>query len=270
MKKILLVGCGHMGNALLTSWLKSKKYEITIIDPLKYKILKKNFSNKKIKVFKSLHNLGKSTNFEFIIFAIKPNDLNQALFDFSLFNFKKSINIISIVAGKKIELFEKNFNNIKNIYRIMPNMPALIGESMNCIVSSKKANLINKKEVEKLFSYSGKTIFLKNEDQIDMSTAISGSGPGFVFNIIDAMEKAAINLGFDRKIAKILVTQTFKGSINLLLKKDVTAQKLVNTVATKGGTTEAGLQVMKIRKLHQTFTELVKASYKKAKHQGKN
>ena len=79
-------------------------------------------------------------------------------------------------------------------------------------------NITKKKEVIKLFSYSGKHSIFKNENQIDMATAISGSGPGYVFNLIDAMEKAAIKLGFKKNIAKILVHQTFKGSINLLLK----------------------------------------------------
>ena len=148
-------------------------------------------------------------------------------------------------------------------------MPALIGQSMNCIVSNKKANILKKKDVSKLFEYSGKTIFLQNENQIDMATAISGSGPGFVFNLIDAFEKAAINLGFKKNIAKTLVLETFKGSINLLDINKMSADKLVNTVATKGGTTEAGLKIMNINKIHKIFKDLAKASYKKAKNQGK-
>ena len=140
---------------------------------------------------------------------------------------------------------------------------------MNCIVSNKKANISKKKDVTKLFEYSGKTIFLQNENQIDMATAISGSGPGFVFNLIDAFEKGAINLGFKKNIAKTLVLETFKGSINLLDINKMSADKLVNTVATKGGTTEAGLKIMKINKIHKIFRDLARASYKKAKNQGK-
>ena len=102
-----------------------------------------------------------------------------------------------------------------------------------------------------------------------MATAISGSGPGFVFNLIDAMEKAAISLGFKRYIARLLVIQTFKGSIDLLLKNEMTAQELVKAVATKGGTTEAGLKVMNKNKIHKIFKDLTKASYKKTKNQGK-
>ena len=72
-------------------------------------------------------------------------------------------------------------------------MPASIGQSMNCVVSSKESSKSIKDKVYKLLSYSGKTIFLQNENQIDMATAISGSGPGFIFNLIDALERAAIN-----------------------------------------------------------------------------
>ena len=82
------------------------------------------------------------------------------------------------------------------------------------------------------------------------------------------MEKAAINLGFNKNIATILVHQTFKGSINLLLENKMTAKELVNTVATKGGTTEAGLKIMKKNKIHKIFKDLTKSSYKKAKDQG--
>ena len=83
------------------------------------------------------------------------------------------------------------------------------------------------------------------------------------------MEKAAVKLGFDKKTAKTIVLQTFKGSINLLLKNDLNAYELVKTVATKGGTTEAGLKIMKKNKIHNVFNDLTKAAYKKAKDHGK-
>ena len=106
-----------------------------------------------------------------------------------------------------------------------------------------------------------------NENQIDMATAVSGSGPGFVFNIINAMEKAACELGFSKKTSKFLVNHTFKGSINLLFHKNVAAEKLVKTVATKGGTTEAGIKVMNSNNLNNIFVKVLVSSYKKAKKQ---
>ncbi len=271
MKKILIIGCGHMGGALLKSWLNSNKYLITVVDPFKYKLLKKKYINKHVTIYKNINFLKKDSNvkFNFIIFATKPLDLNKATSEISSYNIDKKTKIVSVVAGKKIKSLEKSFKNLNNIFRVMPNMPASIGQSMNCIVSKSIVDSKDINQVVKLFSYSGKTIILKNENEIDMTTAVSGSGPGFVFNIIDAMENAAIDLGFNKEVAKILVTETFKGSINLLLNNKYSAKELVNTVATKGGTTEAGLKVMYERKMHQIFKEVTRESYKKAKAQGK-
>ena len=269
MKEILLIGCGHMGNALLNSWIGVNQYSFTVIDSYKYKFLKKKYSNKKIKIKKSILELKNLKNFYFIILAVKPVDLNSVLIQLNNLEINKNISLISVIAGKKITSIKNKIGISKNIFRVMPNMPASIGESMNCIVSSKKTNVLKKKEVIKLFSYSGKTLFFNNEDQIDRVTAISGSGPGFIFNLIDAFEKAAVKLGFTKEIAKILVEQTFKGSIDLLINNNISAQDLVKMVATKGGTTEAGLKIMNKNNLHKTFVELTKQSYKKAKIQGK-
>ncbi len=269
MKKILLIGCGHMGKALLSSWLNSKQYHITVVDPIKFKFLKNIYKNKKVKVKSSISNLDKSINFNFIIFATRPNELNKAMDELLNININNKTSLISVVAGKKINIFQKKFKFLNNFFRVMPNMSATVNESMNCIVTNRSSSKIKKNEVLKLFSYSGKTMFLNNEDQIDMTTAITGSGPGFIFNLIDAMEEAAINLGFKKNIANTLVLQTFKGSIDLILNKKISAKELVKTVATKGGTTEAGLKIMKKNNIHRTFVDLTKAAYKKAKQQGK-
>tara|TARA_Y100001970_G_C14053268_1_gene760121 strand:- start:242 stop:1066 length:825 start_codon:yes stop_codon:yes gene_type:complete len=270
MKKILLVGCGHMGGALANAWIKSAKYSLTVVDPVKFKKIKNKNNKTKTIYIKSVSEIESFTNFDFIIVAIKPIDLNSLLLELEKFKFNRKTSFISVISGKKISLFQKKLKNINNFFRVMPNMPASISESMNCIVSSKGTSKFNKIEVKKLFALTGKSIFLNNENQIDMATAISGSGPGFVFNIIDAMEKAAIKLGFNRITSKTIVHQTFKGSINLLLQGNKSAESLVKTVATKGGTTEAGLKVMKKNNIHKVFISLVNASYKRAKQQGSN
>ena len=269
MKRILLIGCGHMGSALLKSWKETKKYQLYVVDPIKYKNIKKKYKSDFIKTFKSMSMLPTNINYNFVVLATKPKDLDRALDDLVKIKLKNNTSIISVIAGKKLKVFQNKFKYINNFFRVMPNMPASIGESMNCIVHNNQINKIKINEIKQLFTYSGKTIFFKNENQIDMATAISGSGPGFVFNLIDAMEKAATNLGFKKNVAKILVTQTFRGSINLLLNNNLSAQDLVKIVATKGGTTEAGLKVMDNNKIHSIFIKLVKASYKKAQNQGK-
>ena len=269
MQKILVIGCGHMGSALVDSWIKSKKYSLTIIDPNKRNSLKKKYNMVNVSIQKNISNIEKNKIFDFIIFAIKPLDLKNTLDDISNIKIGKHASVISVIAGKKLNLFKKKIKSTNNFFRVMPNMPASIGKSMNCIVASRKIDRKKIKQVLDLFNYSGKTLLLENENQIDMATAISGSGPGFVFNLIDCMEHSAVKLGFKKSVAKILVSQTFKGSIDLLSKNKLSAKKLVNTVATKGGTTEAGLKIMNKYKIHKIFNELTNASYKRAKAQGK-
>lgn len=268
MKNLLLVGCGHMGNALLRSWLNSKNYNIIVVDNEKYNSLNKKYRNK-IYVSKSVALLKSLKKIDCIILAVRPGDLNNVLNELSVFSFKSNISLVSIVAGKRIEFMRKKLKNIKNFFRVMPNLPASIGQSMNCIVSNQNVDISRKSKVFELFAYSGETLFLKNENEIDMATAISGSGPGFVFNLIDAMEESAEKLGFKKNISKILVSQTFKGSINLYLKSNSSAKYLVDQVSTKGGTTEAGIKIMNNFKFHKGFKELTKSAYQRAKKQGK-
>ena len=215
MKKVLLIGCGHMGSALLSSWNESKQYQLHVVDPIKYNFIKKKYKSKFIKTFKSVLLLPINTDYDFVVIATRPIDLDNALKALLKINLKNNISLVSVIAGKKLKIFQKKLKNIKNFFRVMPNMPASVGQSMNCIVHNKKINKIKINEVKKLFSYSGKTIFFKNENEIDMATAISGSGPGFVFNLIDAMENAATNIGFKKDESKILISQTFIESINL-------------------------------------------------------
>ena len=257
-----------MGSALLESWVNSKNYKLIVVDPVKHKSLNLKFKNKKINFLKSISNVANFKQFDFVVLATKPIDLNKVLDELSNIKFEKKITMVSVIAGKKINQFKKKLKHINNFVRVMPNMPASIGESMNCVVSNDKKNKTKLNEVIKLFSYSGITILLESEKLLDMATAISGSGPGYVFNLIDAMEKAAVKLGFTKKIANKMVTQTFKGSINLLIKNNLSAEKLVKTVATKGGTTEAGLNIMKKNNLHKIFIDLTRASYNRAKDQG--
>ena len=267
MQKIILIGCGHMGHALLNSML-NKKNLISIVDPKSYADLKKKIKNKKINIYKSLENISDLSTYDFIIFAVRPSELRSVFKELTNFSIKANAIVISVIAGKKIAIFKNNIPKVKKIVRVMPNMPALIGQGMNCMASNKFISKKDKREIESLFEKSGIVIWLRNENEIDMATAVSGSGPGFVFNIVDAMINSAKKLGFTNNVSKTLVYQTFKGSLDLLVQSKLEAYELVEKVATKGGTTEAGLKVMKQKKIHNIFSNVIKSSYERAKKQG--
>ncbi len=268
MKKILLIGCGHMGHALLNS-MHDKKNAISVVDPKNFINLKKVFKNKKLNIYKSLNNINNFIKYDFIIFAVRPAELSSVFKELNNFNINKNCIIISVIAGKKIDIFKNNIKKIKKVVRVMPNMPTIIGQGMNCMTPNNFITKKDKIETERLFKNSGISIWLSNEDEIDMATAVSGSGPGFVFNLVDAMITSSKNLGFSHDVSKILVYQTFKGSVDLLIQSKSEAYKFVQKVATKGGTTEAGLKIMKQKKIHNIFNKVVKSSYEQAKKQGK-
>ena len=151
MNKVLLVGCGHMGSALLNEWINLKSHSLTVVDPLSYNSLRKKYYKSKLRFFDKTPNQYEIKKFDIIIFAIKPQIAKKVLSEYRNFEFKKNILIVSIVAGKKISFFKKNIKNAIQIVRVMPNMPALIGEGVSCLVSNKSTSKNNKKIINKLF-----------------------------------------------------------------------------------------------------------------------
>ena len=269
MNKILLIGCGHMGSALLKSWSSNTNFSFIVVDPNQYKGINKKFKTK-VQAYKSIYEVKDSKKIDIVIFAVKPQVIEDVMKDFKNFNFKTKAIFMSIIAGKKINFFKKYILKPSQFIRVMPNMPSLINQGMTCLFADKKVSNKNKKIVDKMFLNLGQTLWLKKESDINKVTAISGSGPGYVFLLIDAFEKAAIKLKLGEKETKKLIHQTFLGSILLLLKEKKPSSLLANNIAIKGGTTEAGLKQFKNKKiLHDIFNKVVKAAYKKSIQLGK-
>jgi len=270
MTKVLLIGCGHMGSALLSAWVNLKSYSISVVDPINYNKIQKKYSKIKIEVFEKTPNQNQIKKFDIIIFAVKPQITKQVISEYQDFKFKKNSVIGSIVAGKKISFFKNNIKNAIQIVRVMPNMPALIGQGVSCLVSNKDFSKRNKKIIEELFVKVGKIIWLLNEREIDMATAISGSGPGYIFTLIHAFEKASQQIGFSKKISREMVLSTLIGSLNLMKKTNEEPLDLANSIAVKGGTTEAGIKVLKKYNTNKIIYKTFLAAYIRATKLGKN
>ena len=268
MSKILLVGCGHMGSALLNAWIDLKPYSFAVIDPFNYDKLKQKYK-KKIRLFKKIPNQSEIKKYDIIIFAIKPQVAKKVVSQYQNFEFKKNSVIASIIAGKKISFFKKNIKNAIQIVRVMPNMPALIGEGFTCLVSNKKVSKNNKKTINDFFLKVGKTIWLKSEIEIDKATAISGSGPGYVFTLIAAFEKASQQIGFSKSISREMVLSTILGSVKLMQKTKKEPSDLADSIAVKGGTTEAGIKILQKNKPYKIMYSTFLAAYQKASKLGK-
>lgn len=269
MNKVLLIGCGHMGSALIDAWLDLKSYSFDIVDPFNFKILHKKYLKNKIMIFNQTPTQGEIKKYDIIIFAIKPQVANKVIAQYTNFEFKKNSVIISVIAGKKILFFKRNIKNAMQLVRVMPNMPALINEGISCLIGSKNFSKSNQKKINRLFLKVGETIWLNNERQIDMATAVSGSGPGYIFTLIDAFEKASNKIGFSKKTSRTLILSTLLGSAKLMQQTNKKPDYLANSIAVRGGTTEAGIDVLKKNNINKIIYNTFLAAFKKASKLGK-
>ena len=263
MYKILLVGAGHMGSALLSGWINSKIKNITVIDPIK----KKNFSN--VKFYQNLSKIKNLKDFDIIFFAVTPQIINKAIKPYKLLDLKGKL-VISIIAGKKINFFTKELGKNVKIIRAMPNLPALVGKGVTCLYTRNKIDLKIKRYVEKLFKSVGKTYWLNNEKNIDKITAVSGSGPAYYFYFIEGLARAGKNIGLNRDFAYELSKETAIGAIRLLEKSNQNAGFLRKKIAIKGGTTEAGINTLrKNLNMHKVINQGVQSAFNRSIELGK-
>lgn len=173
-----------------------------------------------------------------IILAVKPQDALSIYPVIQPYVNDQKI-IVSIMAGVKMSSIQEHTGGDK-IVRAMPNLPCQLGKGVIGYVSTG----LNEEEVSsihQMLASTGAAISIDEEDKIDAITAISGSGPAYVFYFIDAMVQAAKQLGFNEEEASQMVVQTFEGSIALLKENELSCQDWMTKVASKGGTTEAAL-----------------------------
>jgi len=204
---------------------------------------------------------------DLIILAVKPQD-TPALFARIKPHIDPQQVFLSIMAGVKIEYISQALG-VTKVIRAMPNLPAQIGMGMTAFTSSDEVTRIELVMVQNLLNTTGKTIYVEKESAIDAATAISGSGPAYVFYFMDAMIKAARSMGFSNSESELLISQTFKGAVDLYNKNNLSCEEWISRVASKGGTTEAALKSYVNNKVHEDIKEGAQAALDRAIELGK-
>ncbi len=151
----------------------------------------------------------------------------------------------------------------------MPNLPAKIGKGLTSYVASPEVSRIELLTVESLLDTTGKSILVSNENFINASTGISGSGPAYVFYFMQSMMEAALQMGFTENVSKILVSQTFTGAIELFNQSNLSPNSWMEKVASKGGTTQAALDSMDDNNVGELIKEAAFAAFARAVELGK-
>ena len=265
--KLLVIGAGNMGLTYAESMSKStllgsKRLQIYDTDPNKIATLKKE---KHFEVFTELKDCLPKADIVFI--AVKPYH-SDALFE----NMKPHIHqeqiVVSLMAGVSIETIQDSLG-IKKVVRTMLNLPAKVGKGVTSYTASKEVSRVELTSIRYFLDTTGTSIHVSNENFIDASTGISGSGPAYIFYFMQSMLEAAQKMGFSEYDSKILVSNTFEGAIELFTQSDLSPESWIRLVASKGGTTQAAIDSMDDNNVKQLIQDAAYAAFDRAVELGK-
>ena len=258
--KIAFIGCGNMGEAILAGI--HKKYSCYACEP---RAERQAALKKKYRVtFGMAADVGKVA--DVVILAVKPQDLPDVLVEIRELPIGKKL-FISIAAGVTTASIEKKLGGAR-VVRVMPNLPAMAGEGMSGLCRGRKAAPKDAALAKSFFDAIGCTVIVP-EKMMDAVTAVSGSGPAYVFLVAECWMKAARKLGFSEKEARELVYQTLTGSVHMLARSADTAEVLRQKVTSKGGTTQAAMDVFLKKNISGMFEAALKAAQARAKQLSK-
>jgi pyrroline-5-carboxylate reductase len=266
--KVLVIGAGNMGltyseGMASSTVLGKQKLRIYDTDPNTIERLRKQ---PEFDVYTSLSDgLLKA---DIVFLAVKPYHCD-ALFE----EMKPLVNsdqiFVSLMAGVTINTIQEGLN-IEKVIRTMPNLPAKVGKGVTSYTGSTAISRVELLMVRHLLDTTGTSIHVNSEKFIDASTGISGSGPAYVFYFMQSMLEAAQKMGFSDYDSKVLVSNTFEGAIELFNQSDISPERWINKVASKGGTTQAAIDSMEDNNVKQLIQDAAYAAFDRAIELGKD
>ncbi|MGR6835643.1 pyrroline-5-carboxylate reductase [Syntrophomonas erecta] len=258
MSGLGIIGCGKMAYALaggITTRLSDQFNLIYVndIDPVREQLFQQDYN---ARILPQPEVVSQSDT---IIIAVKPHQVEQVLAE-TMSSWTPDKILVSVAAGVKTSVIENRLSLPVPVVRVMPNLPCLVGSGVSALCQGKHANEEHLDLVEEIFTSMGSCVILE-EKYMDVVTAISGSGPAYVFLVVEAMISAAIELGLDAATARILVMDTIKGSIQMLQESGEHPAVLREQVSSPAGTTIAALRQMEKDGLRTAFFNGIEKAY---------
>lgn len=267
---VILVGCGNMGYAMLQGWLASGKLkakDVTIVEPVD--TLRERAGRLGVNIVRNSTELAPDAVARLIILAVKPQAIQDVLPAYQ--PFATTATFVSVLAGTPVAQFENILGAASAIIRCMPNTPAAIGKGMMVTFANANVSAENLTFTEELLKISGQTARIEDESLMDAVTAVSGSGPAYIFHFIECLTNAGIKAGLPQEIAGMLAMQTVYGAGALAAESSDTPTQLRINVTSPNGTTAAALDVlMQNDRLQNLLTEAVEAARNRSVELGKN
>lgn len=265
-KKIGFIGTGKMGEALIKGILQTQLVPPENIFASDVDFAKLQSLEKEYKISICRDNCGAAVDSDIVIIAVKPQTVPAVLKEIKD-SIKKQL-IISIAAGVTIETYENALPRGAKVVRVMPNIAAIVKEAASAISLGSAVSKEDASLAALIFNAVGRTVILP-EHLMDAVTGLSGSGPAYIFTIIEALADGGVHEGLDRSTAKLLAAQTVLGAAKMVLENGSHTAQLKDMVTSPGGTTIRGLRVMEERGVRIAMMDAVIAACERSKELGK-
>lgn len=265
--RITLIGGGVMGEAMLRGILDRGLARAGDIIASDISTERCSYLKEKYGIDTAPDNRSAVEKAELVILAVKPVTLPEVMRELNG-HLQPSQLVLSIVAGARIDKICQGLDHNK-VIRAMPNTPAQIGEGMTLWTATGEVSREDRQKAGSILGALGKEMFSKEENYIDMATAVSGSGPAYVFTVIESLIDGAVQIGLPHQMARELVLQTVSGAAHLAQESGKHAAELRNLVTSPGGTTAEGLFQLEQGGLRALMARAVIAGYEKAKALGR-
>ena len=258
---LVLLGCGKMGSAMLQGWLKQGLAPASawVVDPHPSAWVQGL-------VAQGLHlNEALPAAPAVVLIAVKPQMMADTLP--TMAGYGATSLFVTIAAGTMMSTYEQVLGKGRRVVRAMPNIPAAVGRGVTAIIGNQAATPADMDMAETLLAAVGQVVRLEGEHQMDAVTAVSGSGPGYVFHLVEALAAAGVAEGLPADLSMALARATLSGAGEMLLQSPLSAAELRESVTSQKGTTAAGLAVL----MHETngLTALMRAAVKAAADRGR-
>ena len=260
--KIAIIGFGNMGRTFANGFVNSQCLELNDIDIFSRSSipLEQCFGIPESNIHLTLND--KILAADIIIISVKPQDFVALASDLKKYITSSQV-ILSVMAGVKIEKIQHLLHTDK-IVRAMPNLPTQISFGITALTASEAIDRKDLFIVQNLINTTGKSVYVEDESLINAATAVSGSGPAYVFYFMQSMIDAALKLGFTKSQAQLLVKQTFLGAVNLYSTNSNSIEEWIRKVSSKGGTTEQAILSFEADELNEKIIKAVLKANEKA------
>jgi len=266
-KTISFIGSGVMAEAMIRGLVTQKSVvpeQILAADPWQERV---EYLTDKYAIRGTMDNREAAEEGQIVVLSIKPQSVPHVAPEIRG-HLRRQDLLLSIIAGMPIKKLADGTAHA-SVVRSMPNTPAQIGQGISVWTATPEVSDEQKKEAQAILGSFGKEIFVDDESYLDMATALSGSGPGYVFLFMEAMIDAGVHMGFSRRIAEELVFQTIMGSVEYAAQSGKHVAELRNQVTSPGGTTAAALYHMEKGGLRTVLSRGIWAAYERSIQLGK-